>query len=123
MGYLKFLLPASAFGSPGPPASGTHHPGAAPCGTKMPVKRVLGVAAVLVKGVCAGTIESNSGSASATPAPWSTVRREMCFLVINILLPRQGLALSYLRGDETIGFWFISNASLFTMPSTMDENR
>src|ERR1700693_3251565 len=85
IGYLKFLLPGSAFGSPGPPASGTHHPGAAPCGTKMPAKRVFGFAAVLIRGVCAGTIESSSGSANATPAPRRTVRRDTCFLVTNIL--------------------------------------
>src|ERR1700732_627118 len=83
--YLKFLLPGSAFGSPGPPASGTHHPGAAPWGTKMPVKRVFGFAAVLIRGVCAGTMESSSGSANATPAPRRTVRRDTCFLVRNIL--------------------------------------
>src|SRR5579863_2210786 len=51
IGYLKSLAPAARLGSPGPPASGTHHPGAAPCGIKMPVKRVLGFAAVLVMAV------------------------------------------------------------------------
>src|SRR6202047_2902034 len=84
VGYLKFLLPGCDFGSPGPPASGTHHPGAAPWGTKIPVKRVFGLAAVLTRGVCAGTIESSSGSANAAPAPRRTVRRDRCFLVTNI---------------------------------------
>src|SRR5579864_1085452 len=55
-----------------------------PCGTKIPVKRVFAAAAVLLKGVCAGTIESSRGSASATPAPRRTVRRDMYFLVMNI---------------------------------------
>ena len=35
----------------------------------MPVKRVLGFAAVLLIGVCAGIIESSNGNASVTPAP------------------------------------------------------
>src|ERR1700733_6754923 len=85
IGYLKSLAPTSRLGSPGPPASGTHHPGAAPCGTKMPVKRVLGFAAVLLISVWAGIMEFSSGSANATPAPRSRVRREMCFLVINMI--------------------------------------
>src|SRR3984957_15539362 len=84
MEYLKSLSPAARFGSPGPPASGTHHPGAAPWGTKMPVKRVFGFAAVLLSKVCAGIMESSNGNASATPAPRRSVRREMCFLVMNI---------------------------------------
>src|SRR5579864_2477601 len=91
IGYLKFLLPGSDFGSPGPPASGIHQPGAAPCGTKIPVKRVFGLAAVLRNRVCAGIMESSSGKAKATPAPRKTVRRDMCFLVMNI-----SLLLSYL---------------------------
>src|SRR5580704_19520146 len=87
IGYLKSFAPTSRFGSPGPPASGTHQPGAAPCGTKMPVKRVLGFAAVLLIRVCAGIMESSSGSASATPAPRRRVRRDMCFFVIYMLPP------------------------------------
>src|SRR5215469_1370462 len=55
-----------------------------PWGTKIPVKRVFGTAAVLARGVCAGIIESSSGSARATPAPRRTVRRDMCFFVRNI---------------------------------------
>src|SRR5947207_6261440 len=98
IGYLKFLAPGSDLGSPGPPASGIHHPGAAPWGTKIPVKRVLGVAAVRASGVCAGTIESSSGSANATPAPRRTVRRDMCFFVITIVSDLYLLLRS---------FWFI----------------
>src|SRR5215472_3573965 len=59
IGYSKLLLPGADFGSPGPPPSGTHQPGAAPWGTKIPVKRVFGMAAVLLRRVCAGIIESS----------------------------------------------------------------
>src|SRR5579863_1284251 len=55
-----------------------------PCGTKQPTNRGLGVAAVCAWAVEAGIIASSSGSASVTPLPFKTVRREMCFLVINI---------------------------------------
>ncbi len=51
----------------------------------MPVKRVLGFAAVLLIKVCAGIMESSSGSASATPTPRSSVRRDRCFLVMNMI--------------------------------------
>jgi hypothetical protein len=54
---------------------------AAPCTISMQVSRVLGAAAVFCRGVCAGIIESSSGKATATPAPRSNVRREMCFFV------------------------------------------
>ena len=50
----------------------------------MAQSRLGGVAAVLRRGVCAGTIASNSGNASDTPIPRSTVRRERCFRVTNI---------------------------------------
>src|SRR5579863_6266326 len=85
IGYLN-LTPMSDFGSPGPPPSGIQYPGAMPCGTKMPVKRV-GNAAALAAGVCAGIIESRNGKAKVTPAPRKNARRGMCFFVINILLP------------------------------------
>src|SRR5882672_9062146 len=48
---------------PVPSFSGTQYPGAIPWGTKMPVKRVFGLAPVLTRGVCAGTIESSKGNA------------------------------------------------------------
>src|SRR5712692_10316507 len=54
---------------PVPSLSGIQYPGAMPWGTKMPVKRVFGTAAVLLNGVCAGIIESSNGNASVTPAP------------------------------------------------------
>src|SRR6516164_6577637 len=84
IGYSKWTAPGAAFGSPGPPASGTHQPGAMPCGTKIAVNRGFGAAAVFEIGVCAGTIESSNGNARVTPAPLRTVRRERCFLVMNI---------------------------------------
>ena len=52
----------------------------------MPTKRLAGLAAVLLSGVCAGTIESSSGKANVTPAPRRNVRRGTCFLVMNIYL-------------------------------------
>src|SRR5579864_5322110 len=52
----------------------------------MHARRVFPAAAVLATGVCAGTIESSSGSAKDTPMPRRTVRRERCFLVMNIAL-------------------------------------
>src|SRR5690242_20273160 len=86
IGNSKARLPGWDFGSPGPPASGTHHPGAAPWGTKMPAKRDFGVAAVLTNGVCAGIIESSNGSASVIPAPRRNIRLGICFLVTNIII-------------------------------------
>src|SRR6267142_4321843 len=46
--------------------------------------RLFGLAAVLLSGVCAGTIDSSSGNATVTPAPRRNVRRERCFLVMNM---------------------------------------
>src|ERR1700730_9808807 len=69
---------------PVPSVFGTQYPGAIPCGTKIPVKRVLGTAAVLLRAVCAGTIESRKGNAKAMPAPRRKARLGTCFLVRNI---------------------------------------
>src|ERR1700720_1525228 len=52
----------------------------------MHARRVLGTAAVFATGVCAGTMESSNGSAKDTPMPRKIVRRERCFLVMNIAL-------------------------------------
>src|SRR5262249_11032262 len=52
----------------------------------MQANRVFPAAAVLATGVCAGTIESSSGSAIVTPMPRSRVRRERCFFEIYILV-------------------------------------
>jgi len=44
----------------------------------------FGDAAVWASAVAAGIIASSKGSASAAPLPRRIVRREMCFLVINM---------------------------------------
>src|SRR6185503_168541 len=49
-------------------------------------RRVFGEAADCANAVAAGTIESRSGSASVTPAPRRNVRRERCFLVMNMAI-------------------------------------
>src|SRR5688572_14960441 len=60
--------------------------GSQPCGLKMPTKRgTFTVAWARARGARAGNIESSNGSASEMPAPRRTVRREMCFFVMNIL--------------------------------------
>src|SRR5207248_5531152 len=48
--------------------------------------RTLGNAAVWTSAEAAGTMASKSGRASVTPAPFSTVLREICFLVMNMAL-------------------------------------
>src|SRR5262245_46392363 len=48
--------------------------------------RVFGDAADWASAVAAGTIESRSGSASVTPAPRRNVRRERCFLEMNMAI-------------------------------------
>src|SRR4051812_19891516 len=48
-------------------------------------RRLFGDAAVLPSGVWAGTIESRSGSAIATPAPRRKVRRGRCFFVMKLM--------------------------------------
>src|SRR5262245_38032657 len=47
--------------------------------------RLFGFAAVRLKGVCAGTIDSKKGKAMVTPAPRRNVRRLRCFLVTNVM--------------------------------------
>src|SRR5580700_10529504 len=69
-----------------PSCCGLQYPGAAPCGCQIPMKRLTGAAAVLPRGVCAGTIESSSGKPSVMPAPRKNVRRGMNFFSINISL-------------------------------------
>ena len=61
--------------------------------------RVCGALAALLLGpvaVAAGTIASRSGNANETPAAFSTARRGICFLVMNI----EGATL--LRGVHTL---------------------
>src|SRR6185369_9912568 len=48
--------------------------------------RRTGLAAVLARGVAAGTIASNNGSASVAPRPRRNVRRGIAFLVIIIVI-------------------------------------
>src|SRR5581483_5029690 len=50
----------------------------------MQPSRVLGAAAVRASSVPAGIIESSSGSASDTPAPFRNVRRGRCFFEMNM---------------------------------------
>jgi hypothetical protein len=63
--------------------------------------------------VAAGNIESSNGRPSATPAPRSSVRREMCFFVMNIALYSTFVAV----------FTFIVKAGLWITPISNDENR
>src|SRR5690349_449053 len=83
----------------------------------MPQKRLFGLAAVLLNGVCAGTIASNSGSATVTPTPRRNVRRGMCFFVMNIAV----VSLVYLRTALSSTFIFIWKGGLLTMPTMSDE--
>ena len=88
----------------------------------------LGSAAVLPSGVCAGTIESSSGSASDTPMPRRTVRRERCFFVMNCTLYSSCLsyccaAAMFVTAGSLSSALRIWNGALFTMPRTNDEKR
>src|SRR6266540_7101338 len=49
----------------------------------MHARRIF-AAAVFAHAVCAGTIASRNGSATVAPMPPRTVRREMCFFVMNM---------------------------------------
>src|SRR5262249_4859492 len=60
----------------------------APCTISIAQRRVLPTAAVLRRGVWAGTMASRNGNARVAPIPRRTVRREMCFFSINIAFPR-----------------------------------
>src|SRR5262245_14339875 len=51
----------------------------------MKASRVLGTAPASLDGVCAGSIDSNSGKASVTPVPRKNVRRERCFLLMKFI--------------------------------------
>src|SRR5262252_1677902 len=96
-----------------------------------------GEAAVLARGVCAGTIESSSGKAKDAPTPRSMVRRERCLLVMNISLlysvPSALPSFSYCKGGpfgtalsvgiSTPSALLIWNGMLLTIPKTKLENR
>src|SRR3954469_3830208 len=64
-GYLK----------PGFVLSGTQYPGAAPCGTNAPTKRVGSTFASAAVAPRAGSIDSRNGSAIVAPMPRRNVRR------------------------------------------------
>src|SRR5687767_4654848 len=53
-------------------------------GTYTTPKRLIGLAAVFVTAVSAGTIPSSNGNATVAPMPRSIVRRDMAFFVIII---------------------------------------
>src|SRR5262245_60103422 len=57
----------------------------APCGTYTNPIRVPEFVAACA--VMAGIIDSRNGNASVAPAPCKNVRRERCFLVMNIAAP------------------------------------
>src|SRR5215510_14482947 len=56
----------------------------------MQVRRLFGVAAVLLRGVCAGTMDSRKGRAIVTPAPLRKVRLERCFLEMTVMTVSSG---------------------------------
>ena len=56
---------------------------AEPCTISMQASRTR-PAAVLASAVRAGTIASRNGRATVAPSPFSTVRRDKCFCVMNI---------------------------------------
>jgi len=87
------------FAGSGPSASGTHQPGAIPCGKKIPAKRLFGAAAVCARAVAAGTIASSSGRATVIPAPRRNVRRGIRLLVMNDMVSWPPSSL-YLQQDS-----------------------
>src|ERR1051325_2749665 len=56
-----------------------------PLGTYIRPYRLTGLAAVFAIADSAGTMLSSSGSATAAPRPRRTIRREMAFLVMNMI--------------------------------------
>ena len=57
---------------------------------------------------------SRNGNPKVTPAPFSTALREICFLVMNMLSP------TYVRIPASGPC--LRNASLLTIPKTIDDN-
>src|SRR5438128_1520927 len=79
---LRIGESSSSLFSPG----GVHRVISHPIGIKTKPNRRTGLAGVLARGVAAGTIASNNGSASVAPMPRRNVRRGMAFFVIIILI-------------------------------------
>src|SRR5262245_37959877 len=97
----------------------------------MPQNRLFGVAAVLAKGVCAGSIESSNGSARVTPVPRRNVRRDRCFFEMKFIC--SGLlndvislhASAYRARASRLGEFSLTriwNGALRTTPKTRSEN-
>ncbi len=87
--------------------------------------RGRGAAAVSASAVAAGIMASSSGSEMAAPTPWSTLRRDKALRVrymaglrqFDLVVSRRGASITGARTSVLL------NASLLTMPITMDENR
>jgi hypothetical protein len=65
---------------------GVHRVMSQPIGMKTKPRRRTGFAAVFARGVAAGTIDSNKGSAREAPIPRRNVRRGIAFFVMIIRL-------------------------------------
>src|SRR5947208_10314932 len=96
-----------------------------PFGTYMSPNRLMGFAAVFAMAESAGIMLSSSGSATAAPNPRSTVRREICFFVMN-------MAISFLRYlSVALADWraapsdavLIVNGTLLMTPMMIDDHR
>src|SRR5215467_702814 len=61
---------------------------------------LFGFAAVLLSGVCAGSIDSSNGNARVTPVPRRNVRRERDFFVMNIRPPTISLAFEMVHSSQ-----------------------
>src|SRR3954468_1955745 len=61
--------------NPGVLFSGTQYPGAAPCGTNAPTKRVGSTPCAYARAPRTGSIDSRNGSARVAPRPRRNVRR------------------------------------------------
>ncbi len=86
--------------------------------------RGFAAAAVCAIAVAAGIIASSSGRDTLTPRPRNTVRRDRCFLVMNIFIYLcVSACVTRLSPAGTSGRRRSRKASLFTMPFTSASNR
>src|SRR5262245_59493917 len=74
----------------GPSVLGVHLSMIAPCGMYTSASRVPEFVAACA--VMAGIIDSRNGNASVAPVPCKNVRRDRCFLVINIAAPSKHIS-------------------------------